>query len=530
MITVQDIAYMHPNRDLLFSNITFTINKHDKVALVGNNGEGKSTLLQLLAGKLLPFDGVIRLDSAPYYVPQHYGQYDELTVAGALMIEDKLNAYREILAGTVTDKNLSILDDDWGIEERCAEAFNHWEISNIDLCQPMHALSGGQKTKVFLAGILIHSPKIILLDEPSNHLDVSGRKILYQYIESTHNTLVVVSHDKSLLNLFNSVYELSKKGVSVYGGSYSLYEEQKRVESNALDNDILEKEKSLRKAKETEKEAAQRRQKLDSRGKGKQEKAGLPTISMKTLKNSAEKSTARIKDVHTEKIGNITNELQDLKTKLPAAGKMKINLDSSLLHKGKIILKATDINFSYSDNLLWREGINLQVESGDRVAIKGNNGTGKSTLIKIILGELKPVLGKIERSGFNSIYIDQDYSLINNKLTVYEQAQEFNSGALQEHDIKMRLNRFLFTASMWDKPCAGLSGGERMKLTLCCLTISSQAPDVIILDEPTNNLDLQNLEILITALKSYKGTLLVISHDEYFLKAIDVTGEINLNS
>ena len=186
------------------------------------------------------------------------------------------------------------------------------------------------------------------------------------------------------------------------------------------------------------------------------------------------------------------------------------------------MVTAIEVNFGYNDQLLWKQALNFQITSGERIVIKGLNGSGKTTLIKMILGELKPRSGTMESVAVNAIYIDQDYSLINNKLNVYEQAQQFNSGVLQEHDIKIRLNRFLFTKEYWDKPCRALSGGEKMRLMLCSLTISNQAPDMIVLDEPTNNLDIQNIEILTAAINEYKGTLLVISHDEYFLKQINV--------
>lgn len=528
MITLQDIAYTHPNRDLLFSNINLSINKQDKIALIGNNGEGKSTLLQLLAGRLQPSGGIIKTDSQPYYVPQHFGQYNNLTVAQALSISDKLTAFKEILEGTVTNENLTVLNDDWGIEERCNEAFEYWNLKHINLGQPMSALSGGQKTRIFLAGIRIHQPDIVLLDEPSNHLDTHSRELLYQYITSTNDTLVVVSHDRTLLNLLTMVCELSKKGLSFYGGNYEFYAEQKQIENNALSHDIKSREKALRKARDTEKEAMERRQKLDARGKKKQEKAGLPTISMNTLKNNAEKSTSKIKGVHIEKVEAISQELQDLKQGIQDADKMKVNLDNSLLRKGKVLFTARDINFGYNGQMLWKEGVSFQIVSGGRLALKGINGSGKSTLIKIILGELQPVSGVVERAEVNTIYIDQDYSLINNKLSVFEQAGEFNTGGLQEHDIKMRLNRFLFMPNTWDKPCSSLSGGEKMRLMLCCLTIASQAPDMIVLDEPTNNLDIQNLEILTAAISEYQGTLIVISHDDYFLKEIVVESEITL--
>jgi ATPase subunit of ABC transporter with duplicated ATPase domains len=338
----------------------------------------------------------------------------------------------------------------------------------------------------------------------------------------------VVSHDRALLNLLNTVCELSKRGITIYGGNYDFYTEQKIIESDALNQDLKSKEKALRKAKETERESLERQQKLDARGKKKQEKAGVPTIFMKTLKNNAEKSTSRMKGVHTEKVGAISLELNQLRKELPDMDKMKIDFDNSALYRGKLLITAKDVNFGYGDQLLWKQALNFQITSGERIVVKGLNGSGKTTLIKMILGELEPRSGIIDRAGVKAIYIDQDYSLIDNKLSVYEQAQQYNSGILQEHDIKIRLNRFLFTKEYWDKPCKALSGGEKMRLMLCSLTISNHAPDIIVLDEPTNNLDIQNIEILTSAINQYKGTLIVVCHDEYFLKQINVKHSINM--
>jgi ATPase subunit of ABC transporter with duplicated ATPase domains len=522
MLVLHDITYIHPNRDLLFTGINLNINKQDKIALIGNNGTGKSTLLQILAGNLHPSSGVVKVDPKPYYVPQILGQFNGYSIARALQIEDKLHALNEILDGNVTGENLALLDDDWAIEERCKEAFAHWQLDDINLTQKMGTLSGGQKTKVFLAGIQIHRPEIVLLDEPSNHLDTVSREILYAYIKSTNNTLVLVSHDRALLNRLDAVYELSKRGITIYGGNYDFYAEQKAIETDALANDLKSKEKALRKAKDTEREAMERQQKLDARGKKNQQKAGLPTIVINTLRNKAENSTSRMKGVHAEKVAAISQDLSQLRTSLPGIDKMKMDLNNAALPAGKVLITAKEVNFGYDGHLLWKQGLNFQIRSGERLVIKGTNGSGKTTLIKMILGELQPIFGIIERAGFNAIYIDQDYSLIDNSLTVYEQAQHFNSGTLQEHDIKIRLNRFLFTKEYWDKPCHALSGGEKMRLILCCLTIGNQAPDVMILDEPTNNLDLQNIEILTNAVTEYKGTLIVVSHDEYFLDEVKV--------
>lgn len=528
MLFLQNLSYLHPNKDLLFSNINLTVNHHNKIALIGNNGSGKSTLLKLIAGEVQPSGGQLTVAAKPWYVPQIFGQYNQLTVAQALHVEDKLNALSEILAGNLTEQSYALLDDDWTIEERCKDALEYWQLTDLDLSQKMETLSGGQKTKVFLAGMAIHQPELVLLDEPSNHLDLTGRQLLYDFIQSAPGTLLVVSHDRKLLNLLDTVCDLGKQGITTYGGNYEFYAAQKQIERSALHQDVQSKEKALRKAKEKERETLERQQKLDARGKSKQEKAGVARIMMNTLRNSAENSTSKMKNVHAEKIGGISQELQELRASLPDADKMKFGFENSALHKGKILFTATGMNFSYDGQPLWKEDLDLQIISGERMALKGVNGSGKTTLIKLILGHLKPQKGKVYTADATSVYIDQDYSLIDNSLTVYGQAQTFNGSALQEHEIKIRLNRFLFTKEDWDKPCSTLSGGERMRLLLCCLTIFNQSPDMIILDEPTNNLDIQNIEILTRAINEYEGTLIVVSHDAYFLEQTNIKRTIQL--
>lgn len=529
MLIIQNLSYTHPNKDLLFGNINLTVNSGEKIALIGNNGSGKSTLLKIMAGLLQPLKGSVNISSKPYYIPQIFGQYNDFTISEALRIDKKLHALHEILEGTISEENYEILNDDWTIEDRCNEVLKHWQLIDLDLSQKMETLSGGQKTKVFLAGISIHKPELILLDEPSNHLDFESRELLYDFIRSTKTTLIVVSHDRKLLNILNKVCELTKNGITVYGGNFDFYNEQKQIEKNALEQDIHSKEKALKKAREKERETIERQQKLDSRGKGKQEKSGVAKIMMNTLRNNAENSTAKLKSVHTEKIGSIRNELQDLRSTVVSTEQMKFGFNSSTLHRGKILFSAENINYKYENgNFVWKSNLNLQILSGSRIAVKGSNGSGKTTFIKILLGNLEPQQGTVFRKESKSVYIDQDYSLIKNNLKVYEQAQQFNTFNLEEHEVKIRLNRFLFPQNTWDKSCNALSGGERMRLMLCCLSIGSESPDIIILDEPTNNLDIQNIEILTHAINDYQGTLVVISHDETFLDQINIDQTINL--
>lgn len=528
MLILQNISYTHPNKDILFSNINLLVNKYQKIALIGNNGSGKSTLLQLIVGEKQASHGTCSMDVLPYYIPQIFGQFNHLTIAEALKIDKKLQALQAILEGDITTANYTILEDDWAIEERCMEALHKWNLKHLQLSQKLASLSGGEKTKIFLAGIYIHQPAFIIMDEPSNHLDLTGRLLLYEFIQATKSTLVIVSHDRKLLNLLDSVYELSKNGIKNYGGNYDFYKAQKLIEENALHQDIQSKEKALRKAKEKERVTLERQQKLDSRGKQKQEKEGVAKIMMNTLRNNAENSTSKLKSVHTEKIDNLSNDLQDLRTSLPAIDQMKFGLNNSALHTGKFLVKAMGVNFTYHTQVLWKDNLNFQITSGERIAIQGQNGSGKTTLIKMLLGELNPAIGLLQIADFHAVYIDQDYSMVNNTLTVYEQVQQFNNAALQEHEIKSRLNRFLFAKDDWDKVCCSLSGGERMRLLLCCITIKNMAPDMILLDEPTNNLDIQNIEILTAALNEYRGTLIVVSHDAIFLEQMNIQRIISL--
>jgi ATPase subunit of ABC transporter with duplicated ATPase domains len=528
MILLQNISFGFPGGNLLFDHINLTIQSSIKSALVGSNGMGKSTLLKIIAGEIQPLNGSINIQGDIFYIPQMFGNCNHLTIAECLKIDQKLNALQKITNGEVDEIYFEMLNDDWDIEERSHQALEHWGLENFELAQKLEGLSGGQKTKVFLAGIQINQPDIIILDEPTNHLDLDGRKLLYDLIDKTNSTVVIVSHDRTLLNLVDTIFELSNQGIATYGGNYDFYAEQKEIEGEALQNDIHSKERALKKAKEKERETLERKQKLDSRGKGKQEKSGVARIMINTLRNNAEKNTSKLKSVHAEKISGISGDLRDLRSSLKNSDQMKVNFNDSNLHSGKILVAAENINFTYGKGRLWKENISFELRSGDRISVKGANGSGKTTLIKLLLGNIEPSEGKVNRAAFNSIYIDQEYSMIDHESTLYDFVQTFNDSALQESEVKTLLSRFLFGKDTWDKKCGVLSGGERLRVLLCGLSVSNNAPDIIILDEPTNNLDLQNVEILTNSIKDYHGTLLVISHDEVFLNEIGVSNEVLL--
>lgn len=527
-IAVQGVSYIHPDKEVLFHDINFVINKGQKVALIGNNGSGKSTLLQILAGKLEPSEGSINCSSLPYYVPQHFGQYNGMTVAEALGTSLKLKALHSILAGDASEANFAALDDDWDIEERCITALSFWELEHVRLDQSLDTLSGGEKTKVFLSGIKINCPSIVLMDEPTNHLDINSRERLYGFIENTATTLLVVSHDITLLNKLPYIYELAKNEVVAYGGNYGFYKEQKNLQLEAMHSSLDEKEKQLRQARKTAREAAERKQREDARGKKRGEKQGIPKILMGNRKDKAEKSTAKLAGIHDEKMGNLKEDIKNLQNSLPDNSLMKLGFDDPALHTGKILAEAKEIDFRYNGKELWQKPLTFQIRSGDRLSIQGRNGSGKTTLMRIITGELQPQNGTITTASFSHLYIDQEYSIIDDSKTLPEQVETFNTSLLRDHEIKTLLNRFLFPHAVWGKKCQCLSGGEKMRLMLCCLHAANKAPDMLLLDEPTNNLDIQSAELLTSVIKDYKGTILVISHDSHFTNEIRIEKTIEL--
>ena len=542
-ISIQQISYIHPDKEVLFSDLNFAISKGQKLGLVGNNGCGKSTLLQIIAGQLSPSSGVIVCPDNLYYIPQHFGQYDSLTIAQALRIERKQQALHAILSGDASNENFVILDDDWNIEERSIAALDLWGLGQFTLSYPMNLLSGGEKTRVFLAGMDIHHPSVILMDEPTNHLDSSGRQRLYDWVEKCRSTLLVVSHDRTLLNLLPEICELEKHQINYYGGNYEFYKEQKTLMQEALQQRIEEKEKALRIARKVARETAERRDKQNVRGEKNNIKKGVPRIVLNALQGKSEKSTSKLNSTHQEKAEKLTGERNQLRSSLSPTAILKTDFNSSSLHTGKILVTAKEINFGYHPNSdsndiqdngdfklqLWQTPISFQLKSGDRLRIEGVNGSGKTTLLKLITGQLQPQEGNLTRMEFTYVYLNQEYSIIDDRNSILEQTYAFNNRNLPEHEIKIILNRYLFPASEWDKSCRKLSGGEKMRLAFCCLMISNNTPDMFILDEPTNNLDIQSIEIITATIKNYTGTVIAISHDDYFIQEIGIEQRILLS-
>ncbi len=529
-LQVQGLSYIHPNRDILFQNINFSLSSGDKCAIVGNNGVGKSTLLKIIAGKIPLAAGKIVCDDTPYLIPQHVGQFNDMTVAETLGLAQKLRSLSVILNGQGTEEDFVILNDEWDIQERLSEAFTRWHIDHITPDMVMGVLSGGEKTKVFLAGVDIFHPAIVLMDEPTNHLDTMGRAFLYESVSRTNRTTIIVSHDRTLLNMVPAIYEMSTLGVKFYPMNYDAYKKTVDAETAAKVARLQNQQKELAKAEKSAQKTMERQQKHASRGEKQSTRQCVARIAMGNLRDRSESSTSRLNKVQQEKLQAMNQQVHEIRASISEHMAMKINIGSSALHCSKRLVEAINVTFKYANrNIMWQQSpLNLSIYSGERIRLQGNNGCGKSTLLKLITGALQPTDGEVLRcDSLNILYLDQEYSCLDDELTVYGQLENCNDKK-PEHELKMLLNHFLFTDSAWDKKCGSLSGGERMKLVLCCLLVGENAPDIIIADEPTNNIDISSMDILADTLKNYKGTLLIVSHDEQFIQDVGIGRTINI--
>ncbi|MCD8072294.1 MAG: ATP-binding cassette domain-containing protein, partial [Alistipes sp.] len=397
-----------------------------------------------------------------YMVPQHFGQWDATTVAAVLGIDKKIRALHSILAGSVLPGDFELLAEDWDIEQRARKELEKCGVGHLSPETPFSRISGGEKTRVFLAGALIHDPVVILMDEPTNHLDRQGRDFLHRSVENSRATILVVSHDRELLDMAEVTLELSPKGVKRFGGNYSFYRDIHDEHLVALQAGIEYFEKSVRQTEMSAQRSARRKEKSDVRAEKREKKACLPRIVMGNMKDGAQKSAAKIKDTATGKLEKEKENLEELRRELHEGQSMRITLGGPKLHKGKVLVKAEGIDFGYDpQKTLWREPLDVTVHSGDRIRIEGGNGSGKTTLVWLLTGSLAPSRGKVYQAQFGSLFIDQQYSFIDNCLTVTSQVEKYNARRLPDHMIRTELNRLLFPRRHGTKNAAYSAAGKK---------------------------------------------------------------------
>ena len=519
-ILINNISFYLPTGKVIFDNLTLSFSQY-KTGLVGRNGVGKSTLLKLISGELSLTSGSIQVDGTLGIVPQNTALPENITLAAFLECEEKINALHRITAGSVDENDFVILNDEWDIEERVRKWLDIFGLSHIPYHRSVTMLSGGETTRLFLAKVFLSDADFLLLDEPTNHLDATSREQLYQAITEWKGGLVVVSHDRTLLNFMEEIVELTSLGAKSYGGNYDDYAEQKEIEKAAHEQQLNDAKKLMQKTKNTIQGSREKHEQKQSYGIALRRSGSIDKLTANSKKGRSERTQSKLLIKEERLIKQAETQLQSAKEKIEINEEINIELPATKVPNGKIILDIQDLNFSYDANKNIIQGFNLNLQGPARLALAGDNGSGKTTLVKLILNQLQPQSGKIYIGTEHVRYLDQNASLLDADLSILDNFLKLNPDAT-ENDAYRSLAQFLFRNVTAHKSVKDLSGGEKLRALLACVLMSNQPPQLLILDEPTNHLDISSIKSIESALNHYQGAMIVISHDKIFLNNIGI--------
>jgi ATPase subunit of ABC transporter with duplicated ATPase domains len=523
LVTLDRLAAQTPDGRTLFENLTLTFGP-ELTGLVGRNGVGKTTLLQLIAGERAPSAGALTVQGRVGLLRQTVQPLPGARVEDVLDLGEPLARLRRIAEGQGTGEDLDAAD--WGLQSRLEAALAEVGLPHLDLDRPAASLSGGQVTRVALAGLLARAPDLLVLDEPTNNLDAEARRLVAEVLERWPAGAVVVSHDRDVLRRMDRIVELSGLGARVYGGNYDLYLERKTAEEAAAARELADAERlQVRAARETQL-AAERKARRDAAGRRHAAKGGEPRIVLGAQAERADVSGAREGRVGQRLRAEAAGDLAAAHAKVERVRKLGFELPPSGLAAGKTVLAVEDVTFAYPGEAPILRGVSLRVAGPERVAVSGRNGAGKTTLIRLAAGELAPSAGRVVRTA-PTAFLDQQTTMLRADETLVAAFRRLNPKA-SENRARAALARFLFRNVAADKCVGALSGGERLRAALACVLMAEQPPQLLILDEPTNHLDLDSIGAVEAALGGYDGALLVVSHDRDFLAAIGVGREVAL--
>ncbi|MFI6934783.1 ABC-F family ATP-binding cassette domain-containing protein [Streptomyces sp. NPDC050287] len=515
-ITCTSLAFAWPDGTPVFEGLDVAFGP-GRTGLVGVNGSGKSTLLKLIAGEFAPVDGTVRVAGEVGYLPQNVTLDTTLKVDDALGIAAQRAALHAIEAGDVAEEHFETVGDDWDVEERALATLGELGLGHIGLDRTIGEVSGGESVLLRLAALLLRRPDVLLLDEPTNNLDLYARRRLYAAVDAWPGVMVVVSHDRELLDLVDQIADLRAGEISWYGGNYSAYEEALTTEQEAAERMVRVAESDLKKQKRELTEAQVKLARRKRYGQKMWDQKREPKIVMGARKRAAQESAGKHRILHEEKLAEAKDRLDEAVEAVRDDDEIRVDLPYTAVPPGRTVLTLLDLELAYGA----RVSGGFDLRGPERVALIGRNGAGKTTLLRTIAGELEPLAGEA-KAQVPLRFLPQRLDVLDGELTVAENVARFAPVATNNR-VRARLARFLFRGARADQKAATLSGGERFRAALAALMLAEPAPQLLMLDEPTNNLDLASVRQLTTALESYEGALIVASHDLPFLESVGIT-------
>ncbi|MFI0468104.1 ribosomal protection-like ABC-F family protein [Saccharopolyspora sp. 5N102] len=520
-IICSNLSFSWPDDTPVFQDLSFTVGG-GRTGLVAPNGAGKSTLLKLIAGEYRPGAGTVAAEGVLGYLPQTLPLLGDPTVAEVLGIAPVLRALAAIESGDADEEHFTTIGNDWDIEERTRAQLDRLGLGDVSLTRRLHTLSGGQVISLGLAAQLLKRPDVLLLDEPTNNLDRDARRKLYDVLDDWNGCLLLVSHDRALLDRMDRIAELERGEVRFHGGNFTSYEEAVRAEREVAEKNIRSAEQEVKREKREMQQARERAQRRASNAARNIDSAGLPKIVAGGLKRRAQESAGKANDTHAARLSDAKTRLDEAERSLRDEQRITLELPGTNLPAGRTVFLGERLQVHRGERALFAgDGVDLAIRGPERIALTGPNGTGKSSLLRVINGDLAPSGGSAKRADGRVAYLSQRLDLLDLDRTVLENLAAFAPGMPEAQRMHL-LARFLFRGSRIHLPVGVLSGGERLRATLACVLFAEPAPQLLLLDEPTNNLDLLSIGQLESALTAYEGAFVVVSHDERFLAKIGV--------
>ena len=497
--------------DSILENVNFTVNEYDKIGIIGVNGTGKTTLFKIISGIYGYDSGDIYTskDCEIGYLEQNTNFHSENTILEEVLevfkdviemekylrdLEHKISEESSNTNSTTLEKlmneysnKLEAFSDmnGYGYKSEAKGVLKGLGFSDEDMDKPISILSGGEKTRVLLGKLLLKKPTLLLLDEPTNHLDSEAIEWLEVFLKQYKGTVILISHDRYFLDqVVNRIFEIHNKKLKTYNGNYSDF-----IKASAI-----EKELELKKFEDQQKDIKKQEESIER---------------LKAFGREKHLKRARSKEKALAKVDVLDKPEAYRK-------KAKIEFNPSVT-SGNDVLQLRDISMGYGERILFKD-LNLDIYRGEKVALIGANGIGKSTLFKIIMNEITPLSGDIKfGTNVNVSYFHQEQKTLNLDNTIIDEIWEDNK-QLTQTSLRTMLGAFLFEGEEVFKKISTLSGGERARVAILKLILSNA--NLLLLDEPTNHLDIDSKEVLEEALSSYTGTIFTISHDRYFLNTV----------
>jgi ATPase subunit of ABC transporter with duplicated ATPase domains len=543
-IICSDLSFSWPDGASVLSGLTVSFGP-GRTGLIGVNGSGKSTLLRLIAGELRPGSGSVRARGEVGYLPQAITLGTRRTVSDLLAITAARDALHAIEAGETGEAAFAAVGDDWDVEERARawlDRLGPVNLGPLGLDDRVERLSGGETILVALAALFLRRPDIMLLDEPTNNLDLDARRRLYDAVASWSGVMVIVSHDRELLALVDQIADLSGGEVRIYGGDLAAYTELLAAEQAAAERAVTAASADVRREHRDLVDAQVKQARRDRQGRKVAASGSIPKMVANARKKHAQESAGRSHELHAERLQAARDRLEEAEQAVRDDAEIRVELPDTAVPAGRTVLTVTGLAGTHwhpalaptdpaaaADSAAAQPGVLAEfiVRGPERIALVGPNGAGKTTLLRAITG-LAGRPGVDVRLGAVVGYLPQRLDILDDSLSVVDNVRAA-APAASVNEVRASLARFLFRGERADRRAGTLSGGERFRAVLAALLLARPAPRLLLLDEPTNNLDMASVRQLSQALEGYRGALLVASHDVPFLRSAGITRWLRLD-